>query len=154
MFDNIGSKVKGLASVVCIGGIVTSIISGLAMMISLESFLAGFLSMIVGALGSWIGSWALYAIGEAVDAANAALSKTYELARMLERFECYKKPVAPSHYNAPGAGSNYVYGQPLYGQGAPVPPTRPVPQMLVPAWKQVQNQNNQTVEPPADKPQY
>ena len=65
MFDNIGGKVKALATVLCIIGIVASIILGL-MLLSMNILLG----LIVAALGSfisWLSSLALYAIGHTAE---------------------------------------------------------------------------------------
>ncbi len=77
MFNNINGKVKGLAKVICILGIIVSVISGIAIMAgggSISSyygsssggafFLSGLLVMVLGSVCSWAGSLALYAFGE------------------------------------------------------------------------------------------
>ncbi len=63
MFNNIGAKVKGLATVICILGIISSISSGVLLLFN-DAALAGLLSMILGCLFSWIASWVTYCIGE------------------------------------------------------------------------------------------
>ncbi len=64
MFDNIGSKLQRLATVVCWLGIIASVISGIAAIASGGNALAAIVAMILGGVGSWIGSWVTYAIGE------------------------------------------------------------------------------------------
>lgn len=79
MFENIGNKIKVLAKVICILGMVASFISGISVLISvarLASYGAdeyvplGLLFFIiivaVGSLISWIGCFKLYAFGELV----------------------------------------------------------------------------------------
>ncbi len=66
MFDNIGGKIKKLAKFICIVGIIISIITGIVM-ISSNMAGAGFLTMIVGALMSWVGTFVLYGFGELVE---------------------------------------------------------------------------------------
>ena len=65
MFKNIGKKIKGLSTMICIIGIIVSIIGGLACMyvhFALFILIAG-----VGSLLSWIGSFFMYGFGELID---------------------------------------------------------------------------------------
>ena len=72
MFDNIGKKIKTLASVITWIGIVCSIITGIILMFTSEKYiLLGFLTAIVGSVASWIGSFLLYGFGELVE--NSAI---------------------------------------------------------------------------------
>ena len=75
MFDNIGERLKGLAKAVCWIGIICSVITGIVLFASSDRYvdytLPGILIIVLGSLGCWIGSWALYGIGEA--AANSKL---------------------------------------------------------------------------------
>ncbi len=72
MFDNVGSKIKGLASFFCWGGIIASIIGGI-ILIGLDENLvfAGFAVIVIGSLLSWVSSFVLYGFGELV--ANSAI---------------------------------------------------------------------------------
>ena len=63
MFENIGSKLKGLAYFSFVGGIAGSVIGGIILM-SDDLVLFGLLTAVLGSLGSWISSWVVYAIGE------------------------------------------------------------------------------------------
>lgn len=69
MFDNIGAKIKMLAKVLCWIGIVASVISGIAIMAGTGSngVLPGLLTIVLGTLFSWIGSFVLYGFGEMVE---------------------------------------------------------------------------------------
>ena len=69
MFDNIGSKIKTLAKVVCWIGIIGSIIAGIAMIATLGEVgvLSGLLTIVLGALLSWVGLFVLYGFGEMVE---------------------------------------------------------------------------------------
>ena len=69
MFDNIGSKIKALAKVVCWIGIIGSIIAGIAMIATMGSVgvLSGLLTIVLGALISWVGSFVLFGFGEMVE---------------------------------------------------------------------------------------
>lgn len=72
MFDNVGSKIKGLASFFCWGGIIASIIGGI-ILIGLDEDLifAGIAVIVIGSLLSWISSFVLYGFGELVE--NSAI---------------------------------------------------------------------------------
>ena len=71
MFKNIGGKIKELAQVICIVGIVISVVAGISMIYSgFDSYNGdtmvgmGFAVMIGGSLLSWIGSFFAYGFGE------------------------------------------------------------------------------------------
>lgn len=83
MFENVGSKVKTLAKVVCWIGIVAFVIGGIATATQGGMFiLIGILSAVIGAFFSWLGSLSLYAIGETAEnstiAANLAAKADME----------------------------------------------------------------------------
>lgn len=71
MWDNIGGKLQGLAKVVCWIGIIFSVIMAIVLWTQNSSYrptiLSGFLYLVLGGLGSWIGSWALYGLGIVVE---------------------------------------------------------------------------------------
>lgn len=72
MFDNVGSKIKALASFFCWGGIIASVIGGIIIggiiVITLDEDLvwAGLAVIIIGSLLSWVSSFVLYGFGELV----------------------------------------------------------------------------------------
>lgn len=66
MFDNIGGKIKALAEVVCILGIILSIIGGF-IIIAENSGLLGFMFMVIGSLGSWVSSFTLFGFGQLIE---------------------------------------------------------------------------------------
>lgn len=68
MFDNIGDKIKTLASVITVLGIIASLITG-GVMISANDNLAliGLLIMVLGSLISWISSFLLYGFGQLIE---------------------------------------------------------------------------------------
>ena len=92
MFNNIGGKIKTLAKVLCIIGIVLSIIWGLIAMslnaialshgndnefvIVLAAFFIGIFVAAIGGLLSWIGSFCLYGFGELIDKATEIAENT------------------------------------------------------------------------------
>jgi len=89
MFNNIGGKIKALASVVCWIGIGASVLGGIATFafsttsfyrgVDLEALLAAILVMAGGALCSWIGSFLLYGYGELIDKTAQTAENTRKL---------------------------------------------------------------------------
>ena len=82
MWSNIGHKIKTLAKVICWIGIVLSVIAGIAVIAggnTVRSYgytyntgsttLTGILVIVLGALGSWLGSLTMYGFGELVERA-------------------------------------------------------------------------------------
>lgn len=69
MFDNIGSKIKTAAQVVCWIGIACSVILGIILMAIDEdgSAAVGFLIMILGSLSAWLGSFMTYGFGQLIE---------------------------------------------------------------------------------------
>ena len=72
MFDNIGGKIKKLAKIVCWVGIVFSVIYAIVLWViggvtGQDTTLTGFLVLILGGFGSWIGSFFTYGFGELID---------------------------------------------------------------------------------------
>lgn len=79
MFNNIGSKIKALAKVICWLGIIASAVGGIAYIISMSRlynqsmmaviivFLAGLIIAAVGALVSWLSTFILYGFGELIE---------------------------------------------------------------------------------------
>ena len=78
MFSNIGGKIKMLAKILCWIGIVLSVIAGALIILTnseavklyeevVPPLAGGIFVIVVGVLGSWIGSFVLYGFGELVD---------------------------------------------------------------------------------------
>lgn len=65
MFNNIASKIKTLAVVCTFIGITLSFVYGL-MLINISAA-TGLLTIIIGSLFSWIGSFILYGFGEIIE---------------------------------------------------------------------------------------
>ena len=71
MYDNIGSKIKGLAKAIFIVEALAAVITGIALMATDEELiLFGFLVMVVGPIVAWVSSWLLYGFGELIDKAS------------------------------------------------------------------------------------
>ena len=66
MFNNIGNKIKGLAVLFTIIGIIASCILGFLTLFIVMNFLWTILIIVVGCLLSWVGSFLLYGFGELV----------------------------------------------------------------------------------------
>ena len=79
MFDNVGSKVKKLAKIICWIGIISSVISGIAIIggrtvdryYAPSNIFVGILVAVLGSFFSWLGSLATYAIGVSAENAEA-----------------------------------------------------------------------------------
>ena len=73
MFSNSGGKIKTLARIICVLGIVISIFGGLILIIQGASFhessltVTGVLVLFAGTIGSWIGSFFAYGFGELIE---------------------------------------------------------------------------------------
>lgn len=74
MYDNVGSKVKTLASISCTIGIIASIITGVTTIIA-GNVLGGVLTCAIGAFTSWLASLALYAIGHTAENTDKILKR-------------------------------------------------------------------------------
>lgn len=90
MYDNIGEKIKGLARTICIIGIVLSVFAGIALIASgsNQGVAQGLLTMILGALCSWVGSLALYGFGELIVKINAIEKDMKTLNYMINKKDC------------------------------------------------------------------
>lgn len=64
MYDNIGSKIKTLAKIICAIGIIASLVVG-AYIADVDSGL-GVSIMFLGSLGSWIATFFMYGFGELI----------------------------------------------------------------------------------------
>lgn len=70
MYDEIGKKLKDLATLSCIIGLIASIIIGLLVMIIVDNtifIVVGLIIMLVGCFISWVSSSLLYGFGELID---------------------------------------------------------------------------------------
>lgn len=83
MFENIGSKIKGLASFMCWIGIGVSIIGGIIMWNTDDLIGWGFVTMIVGSFFSWISSVLLRGFGELVE--NSAIIAGKDIKREIDK---------------------------------------------------------------------
>ncbi len=86
MFDDIGGKIKKLATVVCWTGIIASVISGLMIWsqgldgdAGIIVFFSGLFTMALGACASWVGTFLLYGFGEIIENLEVLNNNTYEI---------------------------------------------------------------------------
>ena len=75
MFDRIGGKIKALASVVCWIGIIIYAIVGLVLMFT-TSFFSGLLTIVLGGLVAWIGSFLLYGFGQLIENTDILVARS------------------------------------------------------------------------------
>lgn len=66
MFNKIGEKIKILAIVICIVGIIASLFVGM-LFIADNEFLLGITTIVVGVLASWVSVFVLYGFGQLVE---------------------------------------------------------------------------------------
>ncbi len=99
MFENISDKIKGVALISTIVGMICSVISGIIMMAS-QMFLMGLLVIFLGCLLSWVGSFALYALGELVEKTNEIAQNTKRLAELNVAEVLEKMDKEDSDFNA------------------------------------------------------
>ena len=69
MFDNIGTKIKNLATIITVLGAIVSFISGIIVMVIISWWL-GLIIIVCGCLFCWIGSFFVYGFGEIIDKLN------------------------------------------------------------------------------------
>ncbi len=95
MFDNIGSKLKKLAKAMCLIGIALSVIVGIMTMIGGSSyrysgtsgaaFVAGLLTIVLGSLGSWVGSFFTYGFGQLIENTDTIDYRLTEIEKEVEK---------------------------------------------------------------------
>ena len=89
MFENIGSKIKTLATVSTFIGILGSIIGGIVLC-TVDLIGVGIMVMLLGGIFSWIASFVLYGFGELIEKAceiakNTKRSSHLAIAEALEK---------------------------------------------------------------------
>ena len=128
MFKNIGGKIKVLAVVLCILGMVVSVVLGVIMIAGgcvlanigryggyaygsagPVAIVAGILIIVVGCLFSWIGSFALYGYGELIVKTTETADNTRALVMSMMNQAGGNGP-APVQEDAPGPVPNIAPG--------------------------------------------
>lgn len=82
MYDNIGDKIKTVAVVSCVLGIIASVIWGVVTMFA--SFLVGLLVIVVGCLCSWLGTLTFFGFGELIEETQCNRAVNEKLLAVLE----------------------------------------------------------------------
>ncbi len=102
MFNEIGKKIKGVASAVCWIQMVIYAVVGIALMASDDDLiLKGFLVICIGCLAAWLGSIVLYGFGELIDkvcSIEKALTDKNNESQSSEK-SGYKTPVKSIDYD-------------------------------------------------------
>lgn len=81
MYDNIGSKIKGLSVTVAVVTAIACIITGIVLMcIGDALFISGLLIAVIGSFSAWISSWLLYGFGELIE---QTCNNTYYMQQVL-----------------------------------------------------------------------
>ena len=129
MFSNIGGKIKVLAVVMCILGMVASLAIGVIVIIGggflrfsgsygsagTAATIVGILIIIFGCLFSWIGSFVLYGYGELI-------------AKMMETADNTRNMLFAMQQKGGGSPSGFAPVPPF-----PEPPVQPQPEMNIAA---------------------
>ena len=84
LYENIGGKIKRWAIALFVVEAIAAIIGGI-IMLSNDVNLAGALSLIVGPIAAWVGSWLLYGFGELIETNAANESNTREILKYLKK---------------------------------------------------------------------
>lgn len=83
MFNNIGGKIKKLAMVVCILGMIGSFAAAITLWTNNsrwhDTTLEGLVVLAVGALVSWVGSFFVYGFGELIERKEEMAYRLYQL---------------------------------------------------------------------------
>jgi len=91
MFNNIGGKIKKLAIVLTVIGIILSVVTGFSPFTltvkdsnSEPDLLGGLLTVGIGVLSSWLGSFLLYGFGELIEKSAITAENTEHLCQLVQ----------------------------------------------------------------------
>lgn len=90
MFDNIGGKIKTLAKAQFGIGVVAFCIAGISVM-SVGNVLLGILTIGLGLLGSWIGSFFTYGLGELIETTKELNQNMVQLRNDISEVQRFSK---------------------------------------------------------------
>ena len=85
MFINIGRKIKLLAIVSTVIGMIASVVGGIIVMAELEQVLSGLGIIVGGCLFSWIGSFVLYGFGELIESTQSVEDNTNMISAQIRK---------------------------------------------------------------------
>ena len=84
MFYNIEKKIKVLAGVITILGIISSVVTGI-ILFGEKNIIMGLLTIVMGILFSWIGSFVLYGFGEIIETTKSIAKISSEIILQLRK---------------------------------------------------------------------
>ena len=98
MFDNIATKLKVCAVIFTILGVISSIIYGI-ILLSEDLIGAGVLVIVFGSLSSWVGSFMMYGLGEAIEGIESIQYNTTKTeSKIFHKTQISNYTVANSNY--------------------------------------------------------
>ena len=129
MFDNIGGKIKSLASVIAWIGIIITILSGIVLFFS-EGFLIAILVAGLGSLSAWIGSFMQYGFGQLIENSDylVKVAKTANNSRNHTNVYPQVAPAPPPMYQPFASAPPPMY-QPMHQ-----PTQQTIPAQHEPQW--------------------
>ena len=123
MFDNIGGKIKTLAVVLCIIGIIASVIGAFVIWGMHDSrynptIVLGFIVLVAGCLGSWLGSFFTYGFGQLIESNEEEVALLRKIESQLKAEQSQPSPVqsgstgrkvnmTPKGWKCPDCGYDY-----------------------------------------------
>ena len=99
MFDDIGKKIKGLATVIYVLGVIASVLGGGSIAFATREYsrfgysftaggvITGLITMALGAVLSWAGSLSLYGFGELIDNMNTMKYNVNTMTELVKKIE-------------------------------------------------------------------
>lgn len=114
MFDNIGGKIKTVATTIAWLGIIGSIIIGIIIIAeandsyypSATETLSGWLVIIVGSLSSWVSSFTLYGFGQLIENTDTICSEMESIRHITSKHITNASDKAQSSSNDSGSFAN------------------------------------------------
>ena len=101
MFNNIGRKVKIMAAIFCLLGIVASVTLGFVLVSNEKTAEIGFLILFIGPFSSWLSSLALYAIGQSAENTDEMMKIVKEFIAQQGKSEITEKTEDNPQVNTP-----------------------------------------------------
>lgn len=114
MFDNIGGKIKTVATTIAWLGIIGSIIIGIIIIAeandsyypSATETLSGWLVIIVGSLSSWVSSFTLYGFGQLIENTDIISAKFESIKRTTSEYAANASDKTPPSSNDTVSSAN------------------------------------------------
>ena len=96
MFNNIGGKIKGIASLSCYAGIGGSVLMGLLLLMTPFGVI-GILVAVFGSFSAWIGSLAVYGFGQLIENSDIQRGYLEKQFALLQNISVDQKEKEPSN---------------------------------------------------------